>query len=125
MDEIVFENSDIVIKKENSSIPWVKIFTKIHYKELTDCPEELRKKLYKYMEITEKSMLSFYSPEKINIAIFGNYLQHLHIHIMARFKDDEFFPESMWGKKQRESSLNLPSFEEFKNILIKAITTLS
>ncbi|MCB4755235.1 MAG: HIT family protein, partial [Sulfurovum sp.] len=42
---------------------------------------------------------------------------HVHWHIMARFKEDSFFPEPMWGKKQRESRLSLPSFEIFYNML--------
>lgn len=122
MNDVFFENNDIFIQKENSLVPWVKIFTKTAYKELTDCPKNLREKLYMYIEITEKTMLNFYKPDKINIAMFGNYLPHLHVHIIARFKDDEFFPESMWGKKQRESNLTLPDFEEFKKILIKNLS---
>lgn len=33
--------------------------------------------------------------------------------------NDDFFPESMWGKKQRDSKLILPDFNEFTKILIK------
>ena len=123
MEEIVFENEDFIIKREYSQVPWIKIFTKIPYKELTDVPNELRKKLYAFMEIAEKTMLSFYKPEKINIAIFGNYLPHLHVHVIARFKNDNFFPESMWGKKQRDNTLVLPDFENFKKELIKNLLT--
>jgi hypothetical protein len=32
---------------------------------------------------------------------------------MARFKNDSFFPEPMWGIKQRESNLDLPNFDNF------------
>ncbi|SSC07792.1 hypothetical protein [bacterium endosymbiont of Bathymodiolus sp. 5 South] len=32
---------------------------------------------------------------------------------MARFKTDSYFPEPMWGQKQREAQLGLPSFEVF------------
>jgi hypothetical protein len=32
---------------------------------------------------------------------------------MARFKNDSHFPESMWGERQRESNLQLPTFELF------------
>jgi hypothetical protein len=30
---------------------------------------------------------------------------------MARFETDSYFPEPMWGQKQREAQLDLPSFE--------------
>jgi len=65
------------------------------------------------MEIIEEEMLSFYQPEKINIAAFGNYLPHVHIHIMARFKEDSYFPEPMWGEKQREGTYTLKNSEKF------------
>ena len=61
----------------------------------------------------EKEMLNYYSPKKINIASFGNYMPHVHWHIMARFEEDSYYPEPMWGIKQRESNLDLPSFEMF------------
>jgi len=32
---------------------------------------------------------------------------------MARFENDSYFPEPMWGQKQRESDLDLPDFEVF------------
>ena len=58
-------------------------------------------------------MLCYFKPDKINIASFGNYVPHVHFHIMARFKEDSYFPEPMWGKKQRDANLNLPSFKDF------------
>ena len=66
-----------------------------------------------------KKMIEYYNPDKINIASFGNYVPHVHFHIMARFKEDSFFPEPMWGKKQREANLDLPSFEIFIDELKK------
>jgi len=41
---------------------------------------------------------------------------------MARFEEDAYFPEPMWGKKQRESHLNLPDLEIFCNKIIKLLT---
>lgn len=117
----IYENKLIYIEKENAQIPWIKIFSQKPYKELSDCDEATKNELLKAMQISEKLMLDFYKPTKINIAIFGNYLPHIHIHIMARFKDDSHFPESMWGVKQRESSLNLPCFDEFAKKLKMAL----
>jgi len=115
--ETLYENSYFYIVKEDNTIPWVKIFSQKPYKELSDCDEATRHALLEAMLIVENSMLSYYTPDKVNIAIFGNYLPHLHIHVMARFKEDSHFPESMWGVKQRESSLTLPNFETFVSFL--------
>lgn len=121
---IIYKQNDFYIQVHESEIPWLKIFTKEKYKELTDVPKPLRKKLYEVMEIIEEQMLEFYKPEKINIAAFGNYLPHVHIHVMARFKEDSYFPEPMWGEKQREAKLNLGAPEVFYEKLKKALASI-
>jgi len=121
---ILYKRDDFYIEVHESEIPWLKIFTTAQYKELTEVPKPLRKKLYEVMEIIEEEMLSYYKPEKINIAAFGNYLPHVHIHVMARFKEDSYFPEPMWGLKQREAKLHYPSNEEFYPKLIKRIDAI-
>lgn len=121
---IIYKHNDFYIEVHESEIPWLKIFTTEKYKELTDVPKGLRKTLYEVMECIEEEMRSFYQPEKINIAAFGNYLPHLHIHVMARFKEDSFFPEPMWGVKQRESNLTLPQSKPFYENVNKALSAL-
>ena len=121
---ILYKAPDFYIEVHESEIPWLKIFTTTVYKELTDVPKPLRKTLYEVMEVIEKEMLSYYKPEKINIAAFGNYLPHVHIHVMARFTNDSYFPEPMWGTKQRDSSLNLKDSEAFYSQLIENIKAL-
>lgn len=120
----IFEHKDFYIEVHESQIPWLKIFTSVTYKELTDVPKPLRKMLYEVTEIIEEQMRAYYAPEKINIAAFGNYLPHLHIHVMARFKEDNFFPEPMWGRQQRENTLSLPDANAFYTSLKERLNTL-
>lgn len=117
MSEKLYENSYFYILKEASNIPWVKIFTQKPYKELSDCDELTRENIFKAMLVVEECMRAYYNPTKINIALFGNYVPHVHIHVMARFEQDSHFPESMWGIKQRESLLSLPDFTLFVKLL--------
>ena len=119
-----YENSYFYILKEESSIPWIKIFTQKPYKELSDCDALTQEKVLQAMLIVEKTMIEYYQPTKVNIAMFGNYVPHLHIHVMARFRNDSHFPEPMWGMKQREGLLHLPSFETFVNILKEKLSKL-
>ncbi|MGB5966229.1 MAG: HIT family protein [Sulfurimonadaceae bacterium] len=109
----VYKNSFIRVEIEESEIPWLKIFTQVERREFSECTPEEKSAIFKALDIIEKEMLAYYQPAKINIASFGNYVPLVHWHIMARFKDDSFFPEPMWGTKQREASLLLPSFELF------------
>ena len=110
---ILFENSNFYIEKESSDLPWVKIFTKTPYKELTDIPAELRDELWEIYYLVEEEMRAYFSPTKINMASFANMLPRVHIHVIARFENDPYFPNPVWGEKLREMELQLPSFEEF------------
>lgn len=118
---MIFENDYVKIEIEESEIPWLKIFTKEPYKEFSHCDMGTKLEIFKLLDIIEKKMLEYYKPAKINIASFGNYMPHVHFHIMARFEEDSYFPEPMWGKKQRETSLELPSFETFIDELKKIL----
>lgn len=118
---LIYKNKLIKIEIENSEIPWLKIFTIENIKEFSQCNSETKREIFKYLDIIEKEMLDYFKPKKINIASFGNYVPHVHFHIMARFEEDSYFPEPMWGKKQRDANLNLPSFEEFYENLKKKL----
>ena len=79
--------------------------------------EPARGRLFEAAFLIEREMISYFKPEKINWASFGNMLPRVHMHIQARFKDDEFFPEPMWGAKQREGDITLPPMEPFLEAL--------
>ncbi|OQX74736.1 MAG: HIT family protein [Campylobacteraceae bacterium 4484_4] len=113
----IFENDRIWIEREESDIPWLKIFPRQSCRELSECDPDTKRVLWKVLDIIERAMLAYYRPEKINIASFGNYLPRVHLHIMARFREDSHFPEPMWGEKQREAKLDLPPFEAFIALL--------
>ena len=119
----IYKNDNINIQIENSEIPWLKIFTNQNYKELSQCPKSIRDEIFETLNIIEKLMIEYYNPKKVNLASFGNYLPHVHFHIMARFEEDSYFPEPMWGEKQREADLKLPSFEIFCDKVVKSLNS--
>lgn len=110
---MIFTNELVNVQIEESEIPWLKIFTNKNIKEFSECDNQTKLEIFRILDIIEKEMINYYDVDKINIASFGNYVPHVHFHIMARFKNDSYFPEPMWGKKQREANLELPSFDTF------------
>ena len=119
---IIYEDFSLYVEKQESEIPWLKIFTKEPYKELGDVPLGLRQKLFETYDLIEYEMKHYYNPHKINMASFANILPRVHIHVMARFLEDSYFPEPVWGKKQREANLVLPPEEEFHKRIFNALT---
>jgi len=109
----LFENDHIWIEAESSEIPWLKVFTQCGSREFSECSLSTREEVWRVLFVLETEMLQFYQPEKINIASFANYYPKVHWHIMARFKDDSFFPEPMWGKKQRVGDVEVETVERF------------
>ena len=120
-DLIIYEDNQILITKEPSEIPWLKIFTKEPYRELGDVPKSLRLRLWEVYDIIEYEMKTYYTPTKINMASFANILPRVHIHVMARFEEDSYFPNPMWGEKLREAKLELPCEEEFFKRVFKSL----
>lgn len=113
----IYSNKLIKIEVEKSEIAWLKVFTQKSHKEFSECSHEEKIEIWRVLDIIEIEMLSFFKPKKINIASFGNYVPHVHWHIMARFEEDSYFPEPMWGEKQREGSYKLEKFNEFLELL--------
>ena len=43
-------------------------------------------------------------PDKINLAALGNMVPHIHWHVIPRYKDDAYFPGSVWSSRAQEPS---------------------
>ena len=117
--EIIWENDILYLTQEASEVPWIKIFLKSEKKELSDCNKEELDWLFRSALCVEQAMREYYSPAKINHASFGNMLPKVHWHVQARFENDSYFPESLWGKQMRESTLCLPEFKNFADLVQK------
>ena len=117
----IWEDENFYVEKHDSQLPWLKLFTKTEYKELTQIPKEQKLRMYEILEIIELTMLEYYQADKINLASFGNMLPRVHWHIIARFKNDPYFPKTTWEEPVREFVLELPSFETFRKKLTKKL----
>lgn len=117
----IYQTQNVRIEIEDSEIPWLKIFAQTNCKEMTDCSIETKQEIWALLDLIEKEMLAYFKPEKINIASFANYVPQVHWHIMARFKEDSYFPEPMWGKKQRKGQPSYASLSVFIEQLIKRL----
>ncbi|MFA6189262.1 MAG: HIT family protein [Sulfuricurvum sp.] len=119
---MIYSNSLIYIEIHESEIPWLKIFTHEPRKEFSECSRDERMMIFDLLDLIEKEMIAYFKPEKINIASFGNMLPRVHWHIMGRFINDSYFPEPMWGVKQRIGDVKVAPMEPFIEKL-KAVLT--
>jgi len=51
-------------------------------------------------EITQlsRAMAQVFDADKMNIAALGNAVAQLHVHCIARYKNDPAWPDPVWGK---------------------------
>ena len=117
--QIIWQNDLVFIEVESSKNPWLKIFTHREVKEFSACTTKEKSAIWHSLDIIEKTMLDYYQCDKVNIASFGNVLPRVHFHITARFKNDDYFPNPMWGEKLRNSDLKLQDFDNFIQLLKK------
>ena len=103
-ENVVWKNKDLrVIQVDDPLFPgYFRVIWNKHIAEMSDLTDDERQLLEKVLLTVEKVVREQMQPDKINWAQFGNMVPHLHWHIIARYRDDSHFPESIWGLKQRK-----------------------
>jgi diadenosine tetraphosphate (Ap4A) HIT family hydrolase len=95
-----------VIRVNDPHYPgFCRVIWKDHVREMTDLPENARNYLMQVVFAVEAVVRQLFSPDKINLASFGNVVPHMHWHIIPRWRDDRHFPEPVWGSVHREGSV--------------------
>ena len=74
-----------------------------HVKEIHHLTPAIQSEMYKIMNIIENIVTDVYNPDKINLASLGNKTPHIHWHIIPRFTNDNFFPQSIWSEPVRQN----------------------
>ena len=94
---------------DNSRFPWI-ILIPIRKKvcDITDLKQKDQILLMEEIVICSKIMKKKFKTTKLNVEKIGNIVPQLHIHIIARSKNDSTWPLSVWivkGKPYSKKSL--------------------
>ncbi len=90
---------------DNSKFPWLILIPK--RKNITDISELNSKDqilLMKEIVFVSKLMKKLFKTSKLNVEKIGNKVPQLHIHIIARYKNDSSWPLSVWVVKGKAYS---------------------
>ena len=82
---------------DNAKFPWIILIPK--RKNITDISElNLKDQMLLMKEIVHcsKLMKKIFKTKKLNVEKIGNIVPQLHIHIIARSKNDSSWPLSVW-----------------------------
>lgn len=99
-ETLLWQNDELRIIRVMSEPGYPAYFRLIwqqHLPEMTDLPADARERLWQALMVVEAGMRHHFSPDKINLASFGNQVPHLHWHLIGRWSDDPQFPGSVWS----------------------------
>ncbi len=87
-----------VLLMNDANYPWlILVPRKPDLVEIFDLDFEDQIELLREINLVAKFLQKNFNADKINIANLGNVVRQLHIHVIARFKNDEAFPRPVWG----------------------------
>ena len=97
-----------LISADDAQLPgYVRLVLNRHCTEITQISKIEREQLFTLSMVIEHQMRDVLAPDKVNHASLGNQVAHVHWHIVARFRDDPFFPSSIWSTPQRTTSADV------------------
>ena len=103
----------------NQKFPWIILIPQ--KKGITDISELNSKDqllLIKEIVYCSKIMKKVFKTSKLNIEKIGNIVPQLHIHIIARYKNDRSWPLTVWVVKSKKYSKT--NLEKVKSKISKA-----
>jgi diadenosine tetraphosphate (Ap4A) HIT family hydrolase len=102
---------------------YCRVIWNAHVAEMTDLDDSQRLHLMRVTFAVEAALRELVQPDKINIASLGNFTPHLHWHVIARFRDDAHFPQSIWGARQRNAPPRPDAAGQLRQRLAQALET--
>lgn len=83
---------------DNALYPWLILVPRITGAiEWIDLDTRDSHRLADEIAVVSHALRRTYSPEKLNIATLGNVVSQLHVHVVARFRNDMAWPGPVWG----------------------------
>lgn len=78
--------------------PWLILVPRVgNAVELIDLDEAQQAELTREIARASRALRTAFRPDKLNVAALGNLVPQLHVHVIARFRDDIAWPKPVWG----------------------------
>jgi diadenosine tetraphosphate (Ap4A) HIT family hydrolase len=88
---------------DHEEFPWLLLVPmRPGLREWLDLTPDDRRQLFLELEWASQAVLAWQPGCKLNIAMLGNLVPQLHIHLVARFPHDPAWPAPVWGARPRQ-----------------------
>ena len=89
----------LLLLSKDANYPWCILVPQVEdVFEIHHLGEEEQIQLMRESCRLAEVMTSLFDAYKMNVAGLGNMVRQLHVHHIARFKDDAAWPQPVWGK---------------------------
>ena len=103
---------------DNRHFPWIILVPRVvEASEWIDLSREQQHQLSDEIAVVSHILQALVTPEKLNVAALGNQVRQLHVHLIARYRDDAAWPNPVWG------GASAPYEAEEKRRLIRELKT--
>ncbi|RDZ28839.1 HIT domain-containing protein [Lysobacter silvisoli] len=83
---------------DDANHPWLILVPRVEDAvELIDLSEAQQQELMREIGTASRALQRAFSPHKLNVAALGNLVPQLHVHVIARFREDIAWPRPVWG----------------------------
>ncbi|MBN8715726.1 HIT domain-containing protein [Thermomonas sp.] len=83
---------------DDANHPWLILVPRVpEAVEIIDLDPAQRTRLSAEIDLAARVLKTLFKPDKLNVAALGNQVPQLHVHVIARFRDDIAWPRPVWG----------------------------
>ncbi len=83
---------------DDANHPWLILVPRVpEAVEIIDLDPAQRTRLSAEIDLASRVLKTLFKPDKLNVAALGNQVPQLHVHVIARFRDDIAWPRPVWG----------------------------
>ena len=87
-----------VLLMNDRRYPWLILVPRYNdLSEIHDLRDKDQSTLISEVTAATRALEKLFQPKKINVAALGNMVSQLHIHVIARFEENEAWPNPVWG----------------------------
>ena len=83
---------------DDANHPWLILVPRVaDATELLDLDHDQQAQLMREIDGMGHLLRRAFKPDKLNVAALGNMVPQLHVHVIARYRDDIAWPRPVWG----------------------------
>lgn len=91
-----------VLLMDDRRFPWLILVPRREgLRELHELEAADRARLIEEIVRASAALTRAFAPDKINVGMLGNLVPQLHVHVVARRRDDPAWPGPVWGAGER------------------------